>query len=143
MTDSYGNAPRNQNKRSKGKGSDQDKRKLLFGDYRFVRLELTTEERDDARASISNSPQPLEVITGFLDRGYTVKFSVDAKGGGCLCSVTNTDPESADGGLILTGRGATALVAWNAFLYKDLVICADRGWKQTEYERGGSYQDIG
>lgn len=117
--------------------------KLAFGDYRFVRIELSAEEKDDAREYLATAQVGLEAADRYLETGYTVKFSHDKKGAGVLCAVTCSDVESGDRGLILTARGSTTAVAWLMFLYKDLVICADRSWLQAESERGGSYDDIG
>lgn len=117
--------------------------KLSFGDYRFVRIELTTEEKDEAREYIAKAPFGLDAVDRYMEAAYTVKFSRDKKGNGVLCAVTCSDNESGDRGLILTARGGTATVAWLMFLYKDLVICDDRSWLQAESERGGSYDDIG
>jgi len=132
----------NREKGSKARGGKPDGG-LAFGDYRFVRIELTAEERDECRDFIQEKTARLEDIDAFLGQGFTVKFSTDKKGGGSLCAVTCSDPEHGDRGLILTARGSTASVAWLVLMYKDLVICADRGWRQTESERGGGFSDIG
>ena len=134
-----------QSARDNRKKADGDKLrdKLAFGDYRFVRIELSAEEKEHAREYIAEATFGLETADRYLETGYTVKFSSDKKGGGKLCAVTCSDSDSGDRGLILTARGSTATIAWLMFLYKDLAICADRSWLQAESERGGSYDDIG
>jgi len=132
------------NRERKGKpAGDSTTHKLSFGDYRFVRIELTTDEKDDAREYIKENAALAFDPTAYLAANYSVKFSHDSKGGGVVCTVTCSNPDVGDRGLQLTGRGSTAAVAWLMFLYKDLVICADRSWKEAESERGGSYDDIG
>lgn len=130
--------------KSKGKPRDSEhKASLKFGDYRFCRIELTASERDACRDEITADPPDLGSIDTYLASGYTVKFSPDSRGNGVQVSVTCTDVENGDAGLILTGRGGTARTAWGVFLYKDLAVCDGRTWRETEHERGGSYQDIG
>jgi len=139
----YGNEPNSKRKSKTAERGTQPKRKLAFGDYRFCRIELTASERDACRDEIAAGEIGLEAMERYVGRGYAVKFSADEKGGGIQVAVTCTDAENGDAGLILTGRGASAIVAWNVFLYKDMVLCDGNSWRQTEHERGGSYQDIG
>jgi len=134
-----------QNKRDAAREArdGKPKRKLAFGDYRFCRIELTASERDEARAYVSGLTAPLVGMGRYIAAGYTIKFSADPNGNAVQVSVTCAAIDNGDAGLILTARGASEDVAWGVFLYKDLVICDGRTWRETEHERGGSYQDIG
>lgn len=143
VSDSYGNAPNNYSKSKKKPTNSKGRDKLSYGDYRFCRLELTADERDAARDWIAATKPPLELIGEWLALGYSVKFSISEDRRTCTCSVTCHDTESADGGLILSGKGGSAAAAWGAFCYKAMVLSEGQTWKQTEYERGGSYVDIG
>jgi|SRR3990172_3585729 len=140
----YEKSKQGSNRERRGKPSgDKANDKLAFGDYRFVRVELTATEKDDARAYVKENAGLAFDPTTYLAANYSVKFSRDHNGAGVVCTVTCRDSAIGDRGLQLSGRGSTASVAWLMFLYKDLVICGDRTWKETESERGGSYDDIG
>lgn len=129
--------------KSKERGSDSSKRKLSFGDYRFARIELTSDEKQQYREDSAAGDWVHPEMDEYLKVGYTVKYSQDKHGHGVICTLTCTDVDSGDAGLQLTGRGSTATVAWDVCSYKDRVVCGERTWKEAENERGGSYDDIG
>lgn len=140
----YNKAKSHRSSSTTGKSRDvSPKRKLGFGDYRFVRIELLTSEKDQFKADVEAGDWTAPDMDEYLGKGYTLKFSSDPRGSGRLCTITCTDVESGDAGLQLTGRGSTAAAAYSVAAYKDFVICGDRSWLEAEHERGGSYDDIG
>lgn len=117
--------------------------KVSFGDYGFARIELSAEDRE--RFGVWTEEQGVDggAIDYLLEDGCKVSFSTDKHGGGVICSASQPDPKHENAGLVLTGRGGTAIVALAVLVYKDMVICGGESWRQGESEHGGGQPDIG
>lgn len=114
-----------------------------FAEMRFVRIELTEQEKQEFKQLLAAN----EFEPGFLDTcvkaHYNITFSQDKQGNGVLCSIRAEFKEMLDGGLILTGRGSSALTALAVCEYKSNYLADEDGWAAAEIRRGGSYDDIG
>jgi len=132
--------PRNNPRKAGGKGS---KGKLGFSDYRIVRIELTSTEKDELREFLAAGEFPADIPQYFLDRGLSVKLAPDNRGHGILATATNGVPDTSDAGLTLTARGSSKELALGSLYYKDVYICGDEGWGAAETQRGGAYDDVG
>lgn len=132
--------PKSTNNRTKMEGGPVRKTKLGFNDYRFVRIELDQEQRNHFKAlQTSNEFEEFEALDQYLGGGYKASFNKDPNGGGVICAVSCSSPDDPNHGLILTGRGATAPIAWNVFRFKTLYLCEDEIWATGE--RGSGVND--
>lgn len=131
-----------QKRDSRRPGNTKSKR-LAFGDYRFVRIDLSSEEKDDFHTRVGDgSFRPLG-IAAYLSDGYSVKFSQADGGKTVVCTLTQTNVSHPNAGLSISGRGRDTETAFAVVAYKDIVVCNDGQWLQTEYERSGTSPDIG
>lgn len=125
------------------RSSADTKRKLSFGDYRFTRIELTADEKQQYKDDVQAGDWTPPAMDEYTNGGYTIKYSTDKNGHGCICTISCVDVDSGDAGLQLSGRASTASAAYSVCTYKDRVICGTRSWAEAESERGGSYDEIG
>lgn len=131
-------------KRPRSKGTAISKTgKIPFSDFRFVRIELTSTERDECRAMLEAGEFKSFSIDDYVAEGYKVSFSRDEAHDSTVCSVSQPDPTHQNAGLILTGRGSSATTALGVVSYKSHYLCEDTLWREAESRRGGSYNDIG
>lgn len=128
------------------KGSAKAKKpsdKLRFEDYRFCRVELTQREKDDLREDYLPHMTPLVVLMDLALPGYKFTYSVSDDGHTHLASLTCRDASDPNAGLTITARAKDVSSAILVLGYKVLVLCGDRSWTEVEFERGGSYDDLG
>lgn len=117
--------------------------RLGYGDYRFVRVELSTEQKDEFRALVDAGEFDRFSIDDFLKSGYTVKFSAQDAGKTITCSVTCGVAGDVNCGLILTGRGRDSTTAARVVAFKDVYCCDDGAWASGERRGGEASDDIG
>lgn len=131
-------------KRPASKGASLSKTgKIPFSDFRFVRIELTSAERDDCRSMLEAGEFESFSIDDYLAEGYKVSFNRDDAHDSTICSISQPDPTHQNAGLILTGRGRDSAAALGVVSYKSHYLCEDSLWREAESRRGGSYNDIG
>lgn len=124
-------------------GTSSKPKELGFHDYRFVSIELDKERKQQYRLLVESGEfSEFGEMGGYIDAGFSVKFSKDKKGGGVVVSVSCTDSENINGGLILSGRATTATAAWNVFRFKSEYICQNGNWS-AYIDRDVDRDDIG
>lgn len=117
--------------------------KIPFSDFRFVRIELTEDEKQTFRALLDSGEFDGISPDDFVSQGCKVSFSAGDDAGTIICSVTCTDPTAVNAALVLTGRGRISTTALAVCMYKHIYLCSDGSWREGEARRGGGYSDIG
>lgn len=114
-----------------------------YRDYRFVRLELSEQERRDV-SDWELSDESLDAwLDELLSAGYSLKLSRGDDGKTIHATISCDNPDEPNAGLRLSGFGRSRAAALRSCAYKDTVICEYRTWREAESERGGQYRDIG
>lgn len=131
----------NRKRRSKSTASE-DKTPIAFNDYRFVKLDLSNDEKVDFRGQLESGDFEHIDAGYFLSQGYSVKLSPQDDGKTVLCTVVCSDSTHHNAGLLLTGRANDAATAIRVAAYKDGVICDNGNWLAAEYTRRGGPYDI-
>lgn len=117
--------------------------KLSFGDYRFIDVELTSDEKDDFRERLEEGSFVPLSVTDYLREGYTVKFSPRDGGKTVVCTLTCTDASHQNAGLSISGFAGDDATAFSLVSYKDVVICNNGQWLASENDRGHRTPRIG
>lgn len=134
-------------KQEERKGSRNGKRpsrsKLSFGDFDFIRLEMSAQDKEDFFDWLQDQQIGAGTVDYLLADGCKVSFSVDPNGGGVLCSASQQSSEHENAGGILTGRGGDAITALAVVIYKDSVMAHGKPWRQAAHERSQSQPEIG
>lgn len=129
-------------KRGKAKAA-KSATKLAFGDYKLVRIELTSSEKEDFAGLLADGEYTGLTVSFFLDQGYTVKFSTQDSGKTVVVSITCPVPDHYNAGGVLTARAGDPATALAVAAYKDVVLVADGNWFECEARRAGATPDIG
>lgn len=135
--------PSKANKRREKAESKVALAKVPFASYRFVRIEFTEAEKVRFRELYAGGEFGEPPIDHWLDSGYKLSLSKDAKSGSVIASLTGQYSDMLNAGLVLTGRGGAAAVALAALEFKDSYLADETGWGAAEALRGGSYDDVG
>lgn len=98
----------------------------------FVDYVLTGDEKAFLKEQGVDFERLDNALEGACDKGYTFKFSWDSYNKCYMCIVAVSDPESANAGWFLTGRGSQPIKALRQALY----ICEQIGWQFAEYMEG-------
>lgn len=123
---------------SGGSGKKKKKESLGWRDYVFVDLPLDQSEVEVFRVEyVEEEVELMRFVSGWAASGYKFSASSDPQGSGGLATLTCREPEDPNHGMILTARASSIEKAIKLLIYLDLVICADKTWKQAQTERGG------
>jgi len=114
-----------------------------FSEMRFVRIELTTKEREEFHELLAQDEFDPRFLDLCLAARYNVSINRDKNGGGVLVSIRAEYKDMLDGGLILSGRGKDVFTAVAVCEYKSSYLADENGWLACETRRGGSATDIG
>lgn len=117
-------------------------RRVGFGDFRFVKLDLLADEKQDLRRRLAEGFTEQVSIDYFVSEGYSVKFSLGDGGATVVCSISQANIDHQNAALILTGRGRDAITALAVCTYKHFILCNNGMWKEAEDRRVGSGIDI-
>lgn len=120
-----------------------DRERYSFHQMRFVRLELTEEEKQEFKSLLESEEFSWDFLNTCIEAGYGVSFGKDKRGGGHICTIRAEYKDMLDGGLNLSGRGKTAFIALAVCEYKSTYLADETGWLAAETRRGGSYDDVG
>lgn len=135
--------PRKEPKKHTGTDANGKRAKVPFGTARFVRIELTGQEKGEFRTLLDNGEFEQPPIQHWLDMGYKLTLSVDERGGGVVAVLSPQFLDVENAGLQLSARAGTWHDALAVLEYKDFYLAGEDGWAATEQRRGGSYSDIG
>jgi len=130
-------------KSRRGKPERQKPAKVAFGDYRFLRFELTAEEKEDFHVNYLPDNNALLVLCDLALPGYKTSQSWDEAGKTVTASITCNDPADENAGLIVSAKAGDISKAILVLGYKVLIVADDRPWAQVESERGGGDTTIG
>lgn len=130
-------------KRTAKVGAGKKRFKVPFSEFRFVRIELTEQEKNSYRQLLESGEFDEIPLDEWLASSYKVSLSADGEGGGVVASITSVYSDSPNAGLVLTARGRSAVSALAVLTYKDRYLAGEDGWLACESGRGGSYSDIG
>ncbi len=111
--------------------------------HRFVRIELNTTTKEQFRALLADGEFTPGELDGFLQAGYSVRFSPTDGGKTIVCTVSCSLDSDPNNGLMLTGRGGDASTALAVCAYKDRYLCENGAWASGEDMVAGSAGDIG
>lgn len=117
--------------------------KLPWDAYRFVRIELTAQEKEDFRSLRAGGEFDGASVDDLLTQGDKLSISVGDGGVTFTASLTCAHADNPNRGLILTARGGDANTALAVLTYKLLYLVGESLWREAEDRRGGSYNDIG
>lgn len=107
-----------------------------YGEQRFVRAELSQEEKASLRSwRASGTFDLFDGVQTMLEEGYRLSLKFDAYNECMACFVSHTDPEHENFGLILVGRGKFGESAMVEALYKHLHLC-DTHWPDPDVKSG-------
>lgn len=107
----------------------------------FIDIALTSDQKDRVRALSSEPDDVLGIIGDFVDNGFRVTLSRDARGGGFICSVTATRATDPNAGFTLAGRGGSLARAVNALYFKHVVVAQEGLWSNVS--GGFASDDVG
>lgn len=140
-----GHAKQQKINRRSGSASERTRAntRVAYSDYRFVRIELTEQEKQQFRDLLAAGEFESLSVTDFVREGYKLSFSEGDEGHTVICSVSQPHADHHNAGLILTGRGGDAETALAVVAFKHVYLCEDTLWRSAEDNRGGSYNDIG
>lgn len=130
---------RNASKRS----GEHKSSKVAFADFRFVRIELLADEKEDFKALLAAGEFSDVTPDQFISEGYTVKFSAGDNGSTVICSISQPCADHPNAALVLTGRGRDTATALAVCVYKHTILATDGLWRECESRRGTAYDDIG
>lgn len=95
----------------------------------FVECNLTAENKADLEGMDTETEFPFaEGMAELVDEGYKISFSYDAKNKTHMVTLYDQNPQSDFAGYALTGRGASVRDAWDALMYRHIIILSD-GWE--------------
>lgn len=97
------------------------KTSLPLADYVFINMHLVSDEVKELLSMIETDEFPIEYVWNLVDEGFKVSFSYDELNDSYIASMTDKRPDSNSFGVILTGRGDSALNAWYSLAYKHFV----------------------
>jgi len=127
---------------NKGRSNNSDAR-YTYGEMRFVRIELTDDEKTEFKSLMETGEFNTEFLTQCVNARYNITIGKDKRGNGILCCVRAEFKDMLDGGLILAGRGKDVTTAIAVCEYKATYLADENGWAAAEVGRGGGYSDIG
>lgn len=130
-------------KKSSPVGAKAKRFKVPFSDFRFVRIELTEQEKQSFKALLESGEFDEIPLDEWMERELKLSVSVDTEHRSVLASLTVPYSDMQDAGCVLTARGRDAITALAVLTFKDRHLAGEGGWRQCESERGGSYSDIG
>ena len=117
--------------------------KVPFGEFWFVRLELSADDKEKFHEWLEATPTYWEYLDAAMNDGCKVSFTLDPVSTGVLCSASQPNAHHENAGGILTGRGGDAKTALQVLQFKDEILCGGGNWKQAEYEHRQGGLDIG
>lgn len=96
-------------------------------EYAFINYRLSKQDIDELGTMDVEAEFPLNSIFALAEQGYKFSLNLDAKNNSYVASLADQDPHSDFNKHILTGRGATALDAFYALMYRHF-YAAQQDW---------------
>jgi len=111
-----------------------------FNEAKFVLYELNKDQTAECKSQPNDAETLFGAMEAMITDGYAFSLKTDSYSGGIGCWVRHTDPDHANGGLILSGRGSTALKALKQVLFKHH-ICMAGLWTEYAERRDSDFID--
>lgn len=108
-------------------GSKQREKAARFDNSRFVNFELDKEQSATCKAWSFTSDDFCSEVQRFIDSGYGVSLKYDERNECYSCFIQNRGEAGPNRGLVLTGRGSTAVKAFKQCAFKDRLM--DQDWE--------------
>jgi hypothetical protein len=105
-----------------------EKKELAFGEWQFVRHQMTRDEKTAFREWQLTGEDLVNMLDRLVDGSYKVSVSSDDYNKCNQATLTCKDTKSDDYGYILVGRASSAFDALKVVLYKHYVLLVD-GWQ--------------
>lgn len=110
-----------------------------FNDARFVQFELDRDQQATCKGWAFTSDDAWAEVTRLVDSGYSVAVKWDERNEVYACFIQNRDLQTGPNkGLILTGRGSTAVKAVKQAVFKDRLM--DQDW--SAYGERPTFQNL-
>ena len=117
------------------KAGSNGKGKSGFGDYWFVEVRLSEEDKQTLETREWTDHEQFDSIRGLVAEGYKFSLNEDSKNQSFIATLTDNREGSAAYHGILSGRGATPFNAVCSLLYKHYALLGET-WP-VDYKDGG------
>jgi len=110
------------------------KKELAFGEWQFVRHQMTRDEKAAFREWQLTGEELVQMLDRLIDDGYKLSVSSDDYNKCNQATLTCKNEKSDDYGYILPGRASSAFDALKVVLYKHFVLLTGgwQTWMETE-----------
>jgi len=109
--------------RKNGKKATEGREKAKrFNDAKFVQYELDKESQAMCKAWDLTSDALVDMLNGLADSGYRITVKYDTYSSSYAASMQEVHDTGRNSGLILTGRGTTAVKALKQLFFKHFHI---------------------
>lgn len=106
----------------------------------FLNIDLTDEDRSIIKSTKYDSAEWLVDLDKWVDSGFKFTFGYDDYNHCFQCIGTRSDKEHEDYGILLTGRGSTAVKSFKQWIYIQTRLIQDATW--TSLLDVGTSKDI-
>ena len=107
-----------ENGKRRGKGTSGSSRsRAAKAPNPFINVTLTTEQEEAKRRDMPQYPDVFNRLDEALDNGLAITLKYDDYSSAYSCFIRDTDPDSQNADLVLTGRGGTAASALREALF--------------------------
>lgn len=96
----------------------------------FLNIDLSDEDRQIIKSNAYDGATWLVDLDKWIDTGFKFTFSYDSYNHCFQCIGTRADREHVDYGILLTGRGSTAIKSFKQWLYIQTRLVGDATWTE-------------
>lgn len=97
----------------------------------YVNVNLSDEQKATYDTWVSGQGY-FEQLEAAVASGVNLSLKLDPKGGGCLASATQRNPDSPNAGLVVTARGRDAVTAWGRVIFILAILSHKPRWEDTQ-----------
>lgn len=96
----------------------------------FLNIDLTDEDRSIIKSNAYDGAAWSADLDKWVDTGFKFTFSYDDYNHCFQCIGTRSNKEHEDYGILLTGRGSTAIKSFKQWLYIQTRLIGDASWSE-------------
>jgi len=94
----------------------------------FINIDLTDEDRAIIKSTKYDSNEWIVDLDKWVDNGFKFTFSYDDYNHCFQCIASRSDKEHKDYGIMLAGRGSTAVKAFKQWIYIQTRLIGETEW---------------
>lgn len=94
----------------------------------FLNIDLTDEDRATIKSVKYDSAEWVTDLDKWVDNGFKFTFGYDDYNHCFQCIGTRSDKEHVDFGILMTGRGSTAVKSFKQWIYIQTRIIGESDW---------------